>query len=134
MTWRAVSARPHCTRARHGVAALAVGAQVDIERKTCRRHPGLLRLPRCSLLRRPLSMSTIETMRRLGVNPKPTDTLLCKAHVITTTYLRRLCHSRRAVEATTMGTHGICTRLIAAMKTLRRAAYSSRKRPDKRRG
>jgi hypothetical protein len=81
-----------------------------------------------------IPMSTIETMRRLGVDPKPTDTLLRKAHVITTTYLRRLCHSQRAVEATTMGTHGICTRLIAAKKTLRRAAYSSRKRPDTRRG
>jgi hypothetical protein len=81
-----------------------------------------------------IPMSTIETLRRLGVNPKPTDTLLRKAHVITTTYLQRLCHTRRAVEATTMGTQGICTRLIANTIARKRVAYSSRKRPHKRGG
>jgi hypothetical protein len=76
--------------------------------------------------------STIETLRRLGVNPGPTETLLRKARVITTTYLRCLCHSRRAVEATTKGTHGIVRRLIAKKKP-QHAASSHKKRPNKHR-
>ena len=77
-----------------------------------------------------IPMSTLDTLHRLGVNPGPTEALLRKAHMITTTYLRRLCHTRRAVEATTMGAHGIVTRLIANKKA--RYASSSLKKRGKR--
>jgi hypothetical protein len=36
--------------------------------------------------------------------------------VITFTNLQRLCHTRSAVEATNVGTHGIVTRLLAIEK------------------
>jgi len=49
------------------------------------------------------------------------------SRTITTTYLCRLCHTRRAVEANTMGAHGIVTRLIANKKA-RYAASSLKKR------
>ena len=74
-----------------------------------------------------IPMSTIDTLHRFGVNPGPTEALLRKAHMITTTYLRRLCHTRRAVEATTMSAHGIVTRLLAK-KRARNAASTHKKR------
>ena len=72
--------------------------------------------------------STIETLHHLGVNPGPTKALLRKAHVITTTYLRRLIHTRRAVEATTMGTHGIVTRRKATKRSRYAASHKKRRR------
>jgi len=79
-----------------------------------------------------IPMSTIETLHRLGVNPGPTEALLRRAHVITTTYLRRLCHTRRAVEATTMGSHGIATRFIAAKRSRYAASHKQRRKKGRR--
>ena len=76
--------------------------------------------------------STVETLHRLGVNPGPTEALLRTAHVITTSYLRRICHTRRIVEATAMGTHGIVTRLIATKRSRCAACHKQRRRKGRR--
>jgi len=80
-----------------------------------------------------IPMSTLDTLHRLGVNPGPTEALLRKAHMISTTCLRRLCHTRRAVEVTTMGAHGIVTRLIANKRARNAASHKKRGKRKSRR-
>ena len=55
--------------------------------------------------------STLETLKLLGLNQEPAETLLRKTHISACEHMRRMCHTRRAIESVTMGPQGIVTRL-----------------------
>jgi len=56
--------------------------------------------------------STLGTLKLLGLNQEPVETLLRKSHISTCEHMRRMCHTRRAIEALTItGPQGIATRL-----------------------
>ena len=55
--------------------------------------------------------STLETLKFLGLNQEPAETLLRKTHISACEHMRRMCHTRRAIESLTMGPQGIVTRL-----------------------
>jgi hypothetical protein len=55
--------------------------------------------------------STLETLKLLGLNREPAETLLRKTHISACEHMRRMCHTRRAIESVTMGPQGIVTRL-----------------------
>jgi hypothetical protein len=55
--------------------------------------------------------STLETLKLLGLNQEPAETLLRRTHISACEHMRRMCHTHRAVESVMMGPQGIVTRL-----------------------
>jgi len=55
--------------------------------------------------------STLETLKLLGLNQEPAETLLQKTHISACEHMRRMCHTRRAIASVTMGPQGIVIRL-----------------------
>jgi hypothetical protein len=55
-------------------------------------------------------MSTLATLDNLGLDKGPALTLMRRAHITACVYVKRLCHTRRALEAIKLGAQGICTR------------------------
>jgi len=55
--------------------------------------------------------STLETLKLLGLNQEPAETLLRKTHISACEHMRRMCHNRRAIESLTMGPQEIAIRL-----------------------
>ena len=55
--------------------------------------------------------STLETLKPLGLNQEPAETLLRKTHISACEHMRRMCHTRGAIESLTMGPQGIAIRL-----------------------
>jgi len=64
--------------------------------------------------------STLDTLRNdLGLNRAPAETILRKTHLAACEHMRRMIHTRRGIEALTMGPQGIVTELFQRDKTCR---------------
>jgi hypothetical protein len=57
--------------------------------------------------------STLDTLcNDLGLNRAPAETILRKTHLAACEHMRRMIHTRRAIEALTVGPQGIITKLF----------------------
>jgi hypothetical protein len=64
--------------------------------------------------------STLDTLRNdLGLNRAPAETILRKTHLAACEHMRRMIHTRRAIEALAMGPQGIVTKLFQRDKMRR---------------
>jgi len=71
-------------------------------------------------VRRSIPASTLDTLRNdLGLNRAPAQTILRKTHLAACEHMRRMIHTRRAIEALTMGPQGIVTELFQRDRTRR---------------
>ena len=64
--------------------------------------------------------STLDTLRNdLGLNRAPAETILRKTHLAACEHMRRMIHTRGAIETPTMGPQGIVTKLFQRDKMRR---------------
>jgi hypothetical protein len=69
--------------------------------------------------------STLETLKLLGLNQEPAETLFRKTHISACEHMRRMCHTRRAIESVTMGPQGIVIMLRRDHHWARSVAHHS---------
>jgi hypothetical protein len=63
--------------------------------------------------------STLKALEDLGINRGPAESLLRKTHIAACEYMRRMCHTRRAIEVVKMGPQGIVSKLFQRDKPRR---------------
>jgi len=64
--------------------------------------------------------STLDTLRNdIRLNRAPTETILRKTHLAACEHMRRMIHTRRAIETLTVGPQGIVTKLFQRDKMRR---------------